>query len=374
MRVLQIGKYFPPYQGGVEIVTEMSARALAGVHEVTVVCHNTDRNTRREIFADYSVVRCGTQVTVMKQPISLSMGWEIRNARPELIHLHAPNFWAAAMILLFAPTTPIIITHHCDVEGRWLARKVLMPLYKQIVRRARSIIVASKKTASWSTDLLANLVTIAEIPLGLDERKFEVTATERVAIAQQKRARYGNQTLFGFVGRLVWYKGLPTLLRAMTKVDGMRLVVVGDGPMKADLVALAKELGVSDRVEFLGHIDDAEKKYWMYAIDALVLPSTHKTEAFGLVQVEAQLCGKAVVTTDLPTGVSDITIDGVTGKIVRAGDIDHLADALQHLVDNPALLQRFGAAGRLRAMQNYTERRYMERLRAEVASVVATVG
>ena len=371
MKIVAIGKYFPPFFGGVELMTELSARALSISHDVTVICHSNDSAGSKEELDGYKLVRCATQLTLYKQPVSLDMGREIQKARPDLIHFHAPNFWGAAMISLYAPKTPIIVTHHADVEGRPVIRTMLMPLYRRIVERAATIIVASRKTALMSPDLLGKFHNLSEIPLGVDERKFGIASSEIASIRASKHDRFGTDVLYGFVGRLVWYKGLPVLLEAFSHVRGARLVIVGDGPMKAKLVRLAQSLGIGDRVTFVGKVSESEKKRMMHEMDVLVLPSTHKTEAFGLVQVEAQLCGKPVITTDLPTGVSDVTVDGVTGRIVKAGDCISLASAMQQLADDEALREQFGAAGKRRALGLYTERHYMDRLRAEVETVLA---
>src|SRR6185295_4672597 len=105
-----------------------------------------------------------------------------------------------------------------------------------------------------------------------------------------------------FVGRLVAYKGLDVLLRAMVDVPGS-LALVGDGPLRESLQKLAQELGVADRVTFLGRVSDADRLAWFGRADVVVLPSVSRQEAFGMVQVEAMLTGRPVVSTSVPTGV-----------------------------------------------------------------------
>jgi glycosyltransferase involved in cell wall biosynthesis len=111
----------------------------------------------------YRVVRCGTQLKCFSQPISLLMGFELRKARPDLIHYHAPNLWSALMIVLFCPRTPIIVTHHADIEGRRLLKRIVMRLYHHLLKRTRCILVNSKKDVRTSTDLPRDLPRVLAV-------------------------------------------------------------------------------------------------------------------------------------------------------------------------------------------------------------------
>src|SRR5215207_7920837 len=101
---------------------------------------------------------------------------------------------------------------------------------------------------------------------------------------------------------MVPYKGLDVLMKSMVDVDAS-LVLVGDGPQRAALETLARELGVAHKVLFAGEVDDDDLLAWYHACDLFVLPSTTRAEAFGVVQTEAMACGKPVISTALPTGV-----------------------------------------------------------------------
>ena len=124
-------------------------------------------------------------------------------------------------------------------------------------------------------------------------------------------------------------------------------MIVGDGPLRGALETTVRGLGLGDRVQFTGEVRDDERLAWLHACDALVLPSTTRQEAFGMVQLEAMLCGRPVVSTDLPTGVPWVNVHGETGLVVRAGDAASLRGALDRLVADPDLRQALGA-GRAR--------------------------
>lgn len=372
MKIVQLGKYFPPhYFGGIEIMAELSARALAPAHDVTVICHNQTNARSEERRDGYRLIRCSTQAIAFSQPISLLMGFELRRIRPDLIHFHAPNFWAALMVELFCPGTPVIVTHHADVEGRTAIKKVVLPLYQRIVRRAKSILVNSLKNIKHSKDLPDHLNRAVAIPYGANAHDFAPGPDRIAAAAAAKREQFGDKVVVGFLGRFVWYKGVPVLLEAIAKVPDVRLLIVGDGPLKAELLKKTQELQISDRVHFAGSVSHEEKLKCLHMMDMLVLPSTHITEAFGISQVEAQLCAKPVIASNLPTGVSDVTVHGETGLLAPPGDADALAAAIAELAADPARRVDMGRRGRERALANYSEEIYVAKLNDEVRHVLS---
>jgi rhamnosyl/mannosyltransferase len=131
-------------------------------------------------------------------------------------------------------------------------------------------------------------------------------------------------------------------------------VIVGGGPLGEVLRHSTKELGLDDRVQFIGEVTDEDLLAWYFACDALVLPSTSRQEAFGLVQLEAMLCGRPVVSTDLPTGVPWVNQHERTGLVVPPGDVAALRGALARLVCDVDLRRALGEAARARALNEFT--------------------
>jgi glycosyltransferase involved in cell wall biosynthesis len=372
INIVQLGKYYPPqYFGGIEKMTELSARALADDYNLTVICHSTSRKSHEEVGPKYRVIRCGTQFRAFSQPISLSMGFQLRKTKPDLIHLHGPNFWGAFVMALFCPKVPVIVTHHNDVEGRRFLKKLLLPLYRWTLKRARLVIVTSLKNVKRSTDLPPDLPRVVAIPPGVDERDYELDPFTLRQVHNQKRADFGENAVIGFVGRLVWYKGLSLLLQAISRLPHVSLVLIGDGPLLGHLQEEARSLDISERVRFAGAVSTVEKIKYLHMIDMLALPSTHVTEAFGITQLEALICSRPVISTDLPTGVSDVNVDGKTGLVVPVKDVDSMMWAINRLAMDRKLRERLGAAGRERVQAAFSEHNYMQKLQAEVAATVA---
>ena len=138
----------------------------------------------------------------------------------------------------------------------------------------------------------------------------------------------------------------------MNSVDA-KLLIVGDGPIRQELEAEAGENAlICSRVSFLGPVEDITPYY--HACDVFVLPSIARSEGFGIVQLEAMACGKPVVNTRLQSGVPFVSLDGVTGVTVAPGNSAELADALNELLDDAVLRQRYGAAALHRARTEFT--------------------
>jgi rhamnosyl/mannosyltransferase len=230
-----------------------------------------------------------------------------------------------------------------------------MPLYRHHARRAQAVAVTSLKNAALSTDLPSNTNHVVEIPWGVDNSKYiPLDEASRLQMMAERQRRFGAGPIVGFVGRFVRYKALPMLLDAITRLPKVRAVLVGDGPLRSQVEQQAKAAGLMDRVHFLGSVDERSKINLMNMMDMLVMPSNETTEAFGVAQVEAHLLGLPVIATNLPTGVTDITVDGHTGLLVPPDDPQGIADAITQLVDNPVYARGLGANGRQRALRHFT--------------------
>ena len=172
------------------------------------------------------------------------------------------------------------------------------------------------------------------------------------------------------VGRLIYYKGFENLVRAMADVRATALIA-GDGPLGGALAAEAARLGVADRVVLMGRVNDADLKACYHACDVFALPSVERSEAFGIVQLEAMACGKPVVNTRLDSAVPHVSLDGLTGLTVAPGDPAALAAALNALLDDPARRAAMGAAARRRVREEFSAelmaRRTLEVYREVVA-------
>ncbi len=346
MEITQVGKYYPPYRGGMEKFLASLCQGLArrGVHcEVIVSQAGGLRGVSQE--AGVTVRRLLTFGTVKSLPLSPGLLVSLRGRRTGLLHLHHPNPLADLSYLLARPQIPLVVTYHADIVQQVVLSKFHRPLLHYVLQRAAAIVVTSPQYADSSPVLSPFRNKIHIIPLGIE--------SPPPAWLDPPAPRPAGEPQFLFVGRLVAYKGVEVLLQAMTQVKG-RLWVAGAGPLEARLRRQACAAGLTGRVEFLGAISEEEKWRHLAACDALVLPSLTRAEAFGLVLLEAMAAGKPVVASDLPTGIRLLVQEGCNGLCVPPGDADALAAALNRLSADPAAARRMGEAGRAMRQRYYT--------------------
>jgi rhamnosyl/mannosyltransferase len=184
------------------------------------------------------------------------------------------------------------------------------------------------------------------VPYGFDPSQLEWSERAWARKSELMAAAAGRPIVFT-VGRHVYYKGFDVLIDAMSGVDAM-LIIGGTGPLTEDLKRRAVASPAGDRVLFAGYIPDEELIAYYDACDVFTMPSTDRSEAFGLVQLEAMYLGKPVVSTRLGTGVEYVNIDGETGLLIPPGDPLALKEAICGLLRDAASRRSLGQAGRER--------------------------
>jgi glycosyltransferase involved in cell wall biosynthesis len=187
-----------------------------------------------------------------------------------------------------------------------------------------------------------------EAALGLPPDSVEVIYNG-VEDFQPDRRPSGDGPVIGTIARHTGQKGLDVLLRATPNVPGARFVLIGDGPERVALEALAAELGVSERVEFAGWSEDARAELGRF--DVFVLPSRY--EGLPLAIVDAMLAGLPIVTTRVGS-IPEAIEDERSGLLVPADDPVALAGALTRVAGDPSLRERLGSAARERAVERFT--------------------
>jgi rhamnosyl/mannosyltransferase len=196
------------------------------------------------------------------------------------------------------------------------------------------------------------------IHFGIDPSRFTDPPPEAEA---DLPLRVTGRPLMLFVGRLVYYKGVDVLLRAIARIPEVAVVVAGDGPLRRELEDTTRLLGLGDRAAFVGEVEPLRLAALYHAATALVLPSVERTEMFGMVQLEAMAAGKPVISTDLPTGVPYVNRHRSTGLVVSPGDRIALERAIREISFNPSVSAEMGAAGRARVLEEFTLERQAKR-------------
>ena len=371
MRVLQLGKYYEPYVGGIETHLGLLADGLhaRGVN-VEVLVHGEGVRTTRERVRGIPVTRVGAIGRLMSTEISPRLIGEIER-KYDLLHLHTPHpMGMAAYLAARKPPHALVVTHHSDVVRQVRLKRLLHPLFRGVLSRADAIVATSQRYLESSDELGPYKNKVNIIPYGIDLQQFSPALRESPG-AVALRQRYGDRLILS-AGRLIYYKGFEVLIDAMQRIEG-HLLLVGDGPLRAALGERVRRNGVQDRVTLIGPVPNSGMGSFYGAADVFVLPSIARSEAFGIVQIEALAAGLPVVNTSIDSGVPEVSVDELTGLTVQPNDSNALARAVMRVLDDPALASRFGTAGRKRAVDAFTAERMLQQTMA-LYSQVLTAG
>lgn len=354
---LHVYRRYWPDEGGIESVVRSVCERAAGLgHEVTTLTCSRYPWTRSETHCGVRIIRCATVGTLANTPFSPPMTAWVRRLRPDLVEVHHPYPFGLWSVLRSRFDGPLVLHYHMDISRFRRLQALVRPTLERALARADRIIASSHRYAETSPVLRPWLEKCVFIPPSVDPARLRLPDSGQERLARQAG---GGPCRVLFVGRLTPYKGLPDLLRAMQWVDG-ELTIVGRGELAGRLHRLAADLGVANRVRFLGRVPDEELVHQYHAADLVVLPSSGRGEAFGIVQVEAMLCGKPVICSDLP-GVAEVGQEGETCCVFPRGDSRALADRINELAADPARRERMGQAGRQRALALYTPQRLLAR-------------
>ena len=350
MRILHIYKDYHPVFGGIENHLKWLAEAQAARgHEVTVLVTNPEGlKTTVQEENGVQVIRVARIATVASTPISLSLPLLLRRQQPDVVHLHFPYPWGEISQWFLRRGQATVMTYHSDVVRQAGFLHLYGPVLRRILRQMDRILPTSQPYIQSSPWLRSVASKCTVVPLGIDVDRF---SKPRPNMVQTIRQRYPGPILL-FVGRLRYYKGLPYLLRAMQQVQAT-LLVVGTGPESQNLERLNSELGITDKVQFLGDVSNETLPAYYQAADIFVLPSSQRSEAFGIVLLEAMAAGTPLISTELGTGTSWVNQDGVTGLVVPPRDENALASAINKLLGDNELRLKMGQNAQKRARQEF---------------------
>jgi glycosyltransferase involved in cell wall biosynthesis len=365
LRVVHLGKYYYPYVGGIESHLYTLCHELKANVDLDVIVSNTAPFTARDVHEGISVTRCASFGHWASTSHSPTMAWELSQRGYDIVHVHLPHPVGAASYL--ASRKParhkLIVSYHSDVVRQRRLARLYDPLVERLLSRADRVIATSPNYLATSPVLQRFREKCAVVPYGIDLELFRHTP-ERAEKAREIRARYGDALLLVGVGRLIYYKGFEFAIRALARVPGAHLMLIGDGPLRPELEQLARECGVGERVHLLGSMPNEAVPPYYFASDLYLLPSIARSEAFGIVQIEALACGLPVINTNLPSGVPFVSRHGETGLTVPASDAEALARAILDLGSAPERRREMGKLARTRAEREFSKEALAARVRA----------
>lgn len=379
MRVLHIGKFFPPVCGGIENF----AFDLTRAHEkegITpfVLAHQAEpfRPTSWETFGQTQVCRVSILGNLIYAPLAptypSALRTILRTFSPDVIHVHLPNL-SAFCLLLIRRHSPVVIHWHADVVASRIDRRLAQayrfyrPFEKQLLRKASAVIGTSEPYLKSSLPLQDFMSKCHVVPLGLDPSRLHGRSSEKSNLLREKR---GNSLLVLSAGRFTYYKGFEFLTESVRDIPEVRLVIVGEGPLRRKISERIKRLGMENRVCLPGEVSNEELHSLMAACDVFCLPSIERTEAFGLVLLETMAFGKPLITTDIKgSGVNWVNRHGETGLVVKTGDSEALTEAIRFFLEHPRTRHEMG----IEARKRFDELFHIRKVSREIRTLYSTL-
>lgn len=364
MKILQLGKFYPPDTGGMEtalynITEELNQRGI----QCDVLCANKEKEYRNDLLNGYKVIRTSSYGIVASTSISPQMIRELKKiiTNYDILHIHHPNPTANLALFMANPKKQKVVIHwHSDIIKQELELRFYKPLLIWMLKKADVIIGTSQKYIDESLQLKDFKNKCVPIPIGIkkndigvDENKFE-----------EIKVRFKNKKIIFSLGRFIYYKGFEYLIESAKYLpDNYVILLGGDGELKEKYEQIIRENGLSENVFLVGKIDQKDLGSYYEACDLFCLPSIAKSEAFGLVMVEAMSFGKPIVATKIKgSGTDWVNHNEITGLNVEPKNPEQLAKAFKTILENQEIYSKFSKNAFQRYLNEFTIETEIEKL------------
>ena len=354
LRVIHVGKFFPPYMGGMEVFL---ADLIDEQRRQGIDAHALVHGTPLPDDPPW-VHRVPVQFNLVYAPMALgfrrALGQAIDRLKPDVLHLHMPNNSALwALTLPSARKVPWVVHWHSDVvvsNIKWsvaLAYMLYRPFEQALLERAQQIFATSPPYLKASTALRPWVEKCDVVPLGINLRN---TPGNPQAV-QETSSFWRAETKFKLlsIGRLTYYKGFEILIQAVSEMPEVELLIVGSGELQEpleDLIRRTTPPGAQPATRLLGAVDEAQKHALLAQCDLFCLASRERTEAFGVVLLEAMQHSRPCLVTDLPgSGMPWVVSHAHCGLHVPFEDVEAWRSSIARLQHDSALRDRLGKAG-----------------------------
>ncbi|MBU1131904.1 glycosyltransferase family 4 protein [Patescibacteria group bacterium] len=353
MKIAQIVCVLPP-KGGIGMVAHAySEQLVERGHDVTVFIPEEKNGAPNGM--KYKIKQLRPCFRAGHAALLPQFLWRLKDF--DIVHLHFPFFGAALFVALAKKfkkdKMKLVLSYHMDVEFKGL-RGLYCKLYWRyfvpfILDQADKIIVSSDDYIE-SSDIqeyyFKNINKFVELPFGVPKKYHPEKKNEDLL---QKYGLQSSDKIIGFVGGLDsahYFKGVNFLIKAISLLpdESIKALVVGRGNLKQEYEKLAKEMGLESRVRFADSVESADLPAHYNLFDYFVLPSINKSEAFGIVLLEAMACGKPLIASYLK-GVRSVVDQGINGLMVEPKNSKDIADKISFLINNPENARNFGERG-----------------------------
>lgn len=357
MKILQIGKFYP-IRGGVE---KVMLDLTEGLSERGVDCDMLCASETPQVIELNGHGRVVCVKALAKWAATMISPGMVRRMRRvcreyDVVHIHHPDPMACLALFLSGYRGKVVLHWHSDILKQRVLLQLYRPLQNWLIRRADLIVGTTPVYLAESPCLQRVQHKTRCLPIGIERMRQDATGAATI------RQRYAGKRIVFSLGRLIGYKGYRYLVEAAQYLpDDVVVLIGGTGPLRADLQAQIDRLQLQGKVELLGFVKDEEVPAYYGACDLFCLPSIQKTEAFGIVQIEAMSCGKPVVATRIPeSGVAWVNAHGVSGLNVEPEDAKVLAEAIEAILKDETVYRNFSEGARRHFEEYFTRERMLE--------------
>jgi len=357
MKIVHLVCTFPPYRGGMGNSARQMVERLASAqpdYNITVVCPAYDQpavktEQLKSVSQPYQVLRLASWFSFGNAAILKGLGKIWRSA--DIIHLHYPFYGTDGLVWWLKkiyPRTKLVIHYHMDPQANgwrgWLFKIFQKLFLARLLIQGEAITCASldywqsSAAGRLGLDLAGKLF---EVPFRVDTDIFQ-PRPKNIQLLGKLGLKPDRLTILmvGGLDKAHYFKGVEVFIKSLEILnkDNSRLncqgIIVGDGDLREKYQALASQLGLADRLFFVGSVDSEQLPQFYNLADLFILPSINRCEAFGLVLLEAMASGLPCVASDLP-GVRRVIAPGVNGLLAQPNDENDLAQQIKHiLIDN----------------------------------------
>lgn len=364
MKILQVNKLYYPIIGGIESVVKNIAEGLNNKDNLVIDVLACQEKGKRNIetINNIKILKASSWGKVLGMPLSLDFFILFFNIKKEYnkFIIHYP-FPLATFLTFFIPKQKLIIYYHSDIVRQKFFLFILSPFIKYSLKKADKIIVSGNNIIKSSPFLRKHSKKCVIIPFGVD---FTISEQDKKQ-AQEIKQRHSNKKIILAVGRLVYYKGFEYAVNAMKDVEA-KLIIIGRGPDEAMLRNLIEKLSLSNKVEILPPQKNLSP--YFLACHIFLFPSCAKSEAFGLVQLQALAYEKPIVNTFLNTAVEEVSLNGISGLTIEKKNSKEITNALNKILNDSNLYKEFSENALRRYNELYKNDKFLKNIKKQLAS------
>jgi glycosyltransferase involved in cell wall biosynthesis len=356
MKILNVYKtYFPDPPGGIQEAIRNISFATTRLNIKNLVFVLSKNAKPSFVPRQEAEVH---RANAFADPASCELGsWQAFNMfarlskQVDIIQYHFPWPFQDVLHLFVKPNKPTVLCYHSDIVRQKFLGKVYNRLMWRTLKSVDCIIATSPNYAETSPILSNPMIRdkVQVIPLGIEEAHYDFTEDDHVF----ERINHSiNHRYFLFLGVFRYYKGLQYLIESASQVEAT-IILAGSGPELENMRAYVQQLNCHN-VIFAGQVTQSEKVSLMKHCCAFILPSHLRSEAFGVVLIEAAMMQKPMITCEIGTGTSYVNQHQETGFVVKPENVSQLSEAMNFLIKDSSLAISMGIQARKRYEQLFS--------------------